>query len=163
MAIQGSTVVEATLFWPFLTKKNEMAGKFTVDLGKLDKATMKAIKDIGLGERIRTKDDDRGMFVTCKTNFPPKVVDMSGMDVDGSIVGNGTTANVKVQAYDGKYPGLFAGFNIVQVIDMIEYTSGGGGDGETSSDSDMEGFSFNKTTASKAADVSDVNDPFEDD
>ena len=48
MAIQGSTVVEATLFWPFLTKKNEMAGKFTVDLGKLDKATMKAIKDIGL-------------------------------------------------------------------------------------------------------------------
>ena len=85
---------------------------------------------------------------------------MSGMDVDGSIVGNGTTANVKVQAYDGKYPGLFAGFNIVQVIDMVEYTSGGG---ETSSDSDMEGFSFNKTTASKAADVSDVNDPFEDD
>ena len=163
MAIQGSTVVEATLFWPFLTKKNEMAGKFTVDLSKLDKTTIKAITDIGLGERVRTKNDDRGMFVTCKTNFPPKVVDMAGMDVDGSVVGNGTTANVKVQAYDGKYPGLFAGFNIVQVIDMVEYTSGGGGEGEAASDDDMAGFSFDTSTTPKAAEISDVNDPFEDD
>lgn len=122
MSIQGSIILkDVKLWWPFLAKKNELAEKYTVDISQLSKAHIKAIKKLGLSERVRTKEDDRDMFMTCKSNFPPKVMDNNKVDVDPLNVGNGTVADVKVQAYDGKYPGLFAGIAAIKITDLVEY------------------------------------------
>ena len=124
MTIQGSVVLkDVKLFWPFLHKKNDLAGKYTVDISGLTKDHIKSIKNVGLSERVRTKEDDRGMFMTCKSNFPPKVMDKTKENVDPSIIGNGTTADVKVQAYDGKYAGFFAGIAAVKVKELVEYNN----------------------------------------
>ena len=139
MSIQGTIILkDVQLYWPFLTKKNELAGKYTVDISALTKEHIKAISNLGLDERVRSKDDDRGMFITCKSNFPPKVMDKAKGVVDGSIVGNGTTADVKVQAYDGKYPGLFAGIAAIKVKELVEYNNNGDDfDDDSSSDDEL--------------------------
>jgi hypothetical protein len=124
MAITSSEIIKGvTLYWPFLAKKNEMAGKFTCDLSNLNKTQIKTLQDMGLGERVRTKDDDRGMFITCKSAKQPMVVNPKGDPVNGNIVGNGSEADVKVQAYTGSYPGTFAGLGVVMVTQLVEYNT----------------------------------------
>ena len=122
MAITDTQILKGvTLYWPFLAKKNEMAGKYTADLCNLSTDQIKTLQGMGLGERVRTKDDERGMFITCKSARPPFVVNTKGDKVDGNIVGNGSEGDVKVQAYTGSYPGTFAGLGGVMLTNTIEY------------------------------------------
>ena len=133
MAITSTEVIKGvTLYWPFLAKKNEMAGKYTVDLCNLDKDQIKSLQEMGLGERVRTKDDERGMFITCKSARPPFVVNTKGEPVDGNIVGNGSEGDVKVQAYTATYPGTFAGLGGVMLTHVVEF-------GGMSNDTEDEG------------------------
>jgi len=111
-------------------------GKYTVDLGNLDKKACKTLKDMGLTVKTDQPKDgkpDRGKFIILKTGYPPKVVSKNRQDVDGDIVGNGTEANVRVTAYH--YPkgptwaaGTSGGFNAIQVTNLVEFTRGGGMD-----------------------------------
>ena len=81
----------------------------------------------------------------------PRVVDMYGMDVDPSTIGNGTVANIQYNVREwefegrkGKSPELLA----VQIVELVEYKSGGGGmsnefefmtkEGDTSFDDDVD-------------------------
>jgi hypothetical protein len=129
MATQ-STVVEATLYWANLIRKNEMSGKYQVDIGNLDKVAVKKLE--GLGLTIKTdanKDDDdkprKGRFVTAKSNYPIKVMFKPGIEsVEADTIGNGTLAKVKVHAYDWKFKtkvGTSAGVTKLQVTDLKVY------------------------------------------
>lgn len=158
MAIQGQTILrDVTLFWPFLAKKNDMSGKYQVDVCNLTEEHKEALRGIDLGERIRTKNDERNDFITCKSNFPPKVKNMARSEIDGEVVGNGTKANVKVQAYDAKsYEGTFAGVAAILVVDLVEY-NGGNDDDLFGEEGDDAG-----STDSSAVEASDVDELFED-
>jgi hypothetical protein len=153
MTIQASAVVKGTLYWPFMGKHNPMKpGKFTVDLGDLSKEAVKALKEIGLAHRVKVdaprdgyreengkyvSDEEgktdkpmRGSYIVLQSGFKPTVVDNFKHEVDADVVGNGTIANVIVNAYDWTFKGtkgVSGGFNAVQVTDLVEFRGGGSG------------------------------------
>ena len=60
MSIQGTIILkDVQLYWPFLTKKNELAGKYTVDISALTKEHIKAISNLGLNESVLYADLDK--------------------------------------------------------------------------------------------------------
>ena len=79
-----SAIVEATLFWPNLATKNDMSGKYQVDLGLLDKQAVKTLESMGVTVKKdpRKNEDypDRKAFVTGESNYPIKVVFKSGVE-----------------------------------------------------------------------------------
>jgi hypothetical protein len=109
--IETSIVVNATLFWPNLHTKNDMSGKYQVDLGLLDDEAIKAIE--GLGVVVKTdphKNEDyadRKQFVTAKSaNYPIKTFFANDIDeTDVGAVGNGSEAMVKINAYSWEFKG----------------------------------------------------------
>lgn len=121
-------IIEATLFWPNLNRVNDMSGKYQVDLGDLDKNSIKAVQ--GLGLTVRTdepKDDkpDRGQFITAKSKYPFKVLFKNGVEVVSlDRVGNGTKARIKVNSYDWQFKGKSGSSlsaKVIQITDLCEY------------------------------------------
>jgi|TARA_B100001964_G_C14257524_1_gene613284 hypothetical protein len=120
--------IEGTAYWSFLNKKNEMAGKYTLDVGQLNKDTIKELEKAGLN--VRTKEvkegqPDRGHFITLKGKFPPRLVDsaMNPMNRD-VIIGNGSQVRVSGEPYSGT--NKFGDYTVfswktVQIIDLVEY------------------------------------------
>ena len=53
-----NVMVNCDLYWPNLTHKNELAGKYTVDLANLSDAAITALEDMGIN--INNKGDECG-------------------------------------------------------------------------------------------------------
>lgn len=168
MSVQAKAVIEGTIFWPFLERQNPMKkGKYTVDLGLLGKAAITTLTEMGLKDNIK-KDDKkkakrenkpfRDFYISLKTGYEPKVFDKERNDVDADSIGNGTTANVRVTAFN--YPagatwkaGMSGGFNAVQVLDLVAYIRS----------EDMSDFSFEGDDFDDPVPDQDEADLFEDD
>ena len=129
-------MIAGTAYWAFLNKKNEMAGKYTLDVGQLDAATVKELKDNGLN--VRTKESkegqpDRGQFITLKGVYPPKIVDSQLNPIPrDTLIGNGSLVRVTGKPFSGN--NKFGDYTVfswktVQVVELVEY-SGGGDDDE---------------------------------
>ena len=139
-------MIAGTAYWAFLNKKNEMAGKYTLDVGQLDAATVKELKDNGLN--VRTKESkegqpDRGEFITLKGVYPPKIVDsqMNPIPRD-TMIGNGSLVRVTGNPYSGT--NKFGDYTVfswktVQIVELVEYKGGG--------DDEMEATEGYVTTA----------------
>lgn len=116
--------VRADIMWAFLTKQNEMSGKYQVDLCNLSDAAVAALEKTGL--EVRNKEG-KGNFVTCKSNHPIYAYDDGGTQIDGSIVGNGSKAAALVETYAWKFKGkqgVGAGIKKLVITDLKEYTPG---------------------------------------
>ena len=148
-------MIAGTAYWAFLNKKNEMAGKYTLDVGQLDAATVKELKDNGLN--VRTKESkegqpDRGQFITLKGVYPPKIVDSQLNPIPrDTLIGNGSLVRVTGKPFSGN--NKFGDYTVfswktVQVVELGEY-SGGGDDDEIEA---TEGY---VTTATDDAELSD--------
>lgn len=150
MSDNKSAIIKGTIYWPFFDRQNPMKeGKYTVDLGNLDKGAVKALKDMGLGHRVKEDEPkdgyekdgdnfvsedpekrdrpDRGTYIQCQSGYPPKVFDVNKRDVDPNSVGNRTTAVVRVNAYEWTFKGdkgLGSGFNAVQIKDLVTFRGG---------------------------------------
>jgi hypothetical protein len=158
MSTDQKVIVEATLYWPNLSRVNDMSGKFQVDLGNLKKNDIKALQDIGLEIKTDVPKEpkegrekiDRGQFITCKSNYPIKVLFAAGVEVvKTDVIGNGTVARVKLGSYDWTFKnkkGTSAAIDKVQVTSLSKYA--------TEEDPDFEG--------STAAPVDDLNDSLDD-
>lgn len=122
--------IKADIMWAYLTKPNEMSGKYQVDLCNLsDKATA-ALQDMGLD--VKTKEG-KGKYITCKSTRPITIYDDGGSVLDGSVLGNGSKAVALVDAWEWQYqkkkgisPGLkklviteFKAYNGADVGDMV--------------------------------------------
>jgi len=124
-------IIEATLFWPNLNRVNDMSGKYQVDLGELDKDSVKAVQKLGLTVRTdEPKDEDkpdRGQFITAKSKYPFKVLFKNGVEVVSlDRVGNGTKARVKVNSYDWQFKGKSGSSlsaKVIQITDLAEYVA----------------------------------------
>jgi len=138
MTIQGTTTIEGTLYWPWLRTYNPKFGatKYEVDIGNLDKAAIKSLKDIGL--EVKDKGTEMGSFIKAKTKFHVSVTDEDGEEVDAQKVGNGTKAKIEVFAYDSKaFPGkLYNGLSDIVVTELVVY--GGNSDGDAPLDASNE-------------------------
>ena len=121
------------LKWPNLAKANDMSGKFQVDVTKLSPADLKKLKSVGIiardGADKDKSDPDAGMYITPKAGRMVPVVDsklnpLSLTEIEN--IGNDTTAEVSVRAYDYTYKGksgVGAGLQGIKVDEMVEYSA----------------------------------------
>ena len=116
------TILKTTLFWANLSTKNEMSGKYQVDLSNLSDAAISALEERGL--QVKSKDDDRGSFLTVKSTNPIRAYNTSGDEIS-CLVGNGSTATVAIGTYDWDFQGKKGRSPTCQKLvinDLNEYT-----------------------------------------
>jgi len=90
---------EAEVQWAFFNKKNEMSGKYQVDLTNLSENAVKALTDAGLEPRNREDKPEKGWFITAKSNYEIKPVDKAGNEITDSV-GNGSKAVALIKPYE---------------------------------------------------------------
>lgn len=122
--------IKADIMWAYLTKPNEMSGKYQVDLCNLSDKATEALQDMGL--EVKTKEG-KGKYITCKSTRPITIYDDGGSIIDGSMLGNGSKAVALVDAWEWSYqkkkgisPGLkklviteFKAYNGAEIGDMV--------------------------------------------
>lgn len=89
--------IKADVMWAFLDKPNEMSQKYQVDLCNLSDAAVKALESMNI--QVRQKED-KGFFVTCKSNRPIAAYDTKGEQIEGIGIGNGSKAVAMVGFYE---------------------------------------------------------------
>lgn len=92
--------IKADVMWAYLDRQNDMSGKYQVDLCNLSDAAVNALE--GMGLTVRQKED-KGYFITCKSNNPIKAFDKNGDIIEGISVGNGSKATALVGFYEWRY------------------------------------------------------------
>lgn len=113
------------LFWPSLYEVNPTSNKYQVDLVNLNPKQVEKLESLGVD--VRTKDDERGFFVTCKSKYEITPYDSNGEALPRNIkVGNGSRGTVMVSPYAWKGPtgnkGVSLGVKKLIVTDLNEYT-----------------------------------------
>ena len=121
--------IEATLYWPNLTRPNDMTGKYQVDLGNLDRSAIQTLSGIGVSPKVDEPDEGKPAketFVTAKSNYPIKVMFKKGVEVSPvEQIGNGTKAKVRVTSYDWKFKnktGVGLGIKKLMVTELNKYS-----------------------------------------
>tara|TARA_R100001198_G_scaffold87835_1_gene63205 strand:+ start:6435 stop:6875 length:441 start_codon:yes stop_codon:yes gene_type:complete len=129
--------LKCQLFWPSLTHKNELADKYTVDLAQLSETAIAGLEDMGLN--VNNKGDDRGYYITCKSNnkyraFKPDGSELlikgrtpTSEDDDpdmGVVVANGSEATCLVTFYEWEYmkkKGRSPSLRRMVISNVVEY------------------------------------------
>lgn len=88
--------IKADLMWAYMDKPNDMSGKYQVDLCNLSDGAVAALEDMGITPRQK---DDKGFYITCKSNQPIKAYDKNGDVIEGITIGNGSKAIALVGFY----------------------------------------------------------------
>jgi hypothetical protein len=94
--------IKADIMWAYLDKQNEMSGKYQVDLCNLSDPAVKALE--GMGLTVRQKED-KGFFITCKSQNPIRAYDSDGDVIEGVAIGNGSKAIAMVTPYPWNWKG----------------------------------------------------------
>lgn len=118
--------VEGTLYYPFLTKVNPRAGKYTTVFGSLKEADARALKEAG--GNVMSKPEFGGFYIQLKNGQLTTVVDSQAntMTEDQvSKIGSGTTALVKIAIIPGSFANPAQTYDGIQVLKLTEYKSGG--------------------------------------
>jgi hypothetical protein len=115
---------DVELYWPSLYEVNPTSQKYQVDIVNLNEAQVQKLE--GLGIDVKTKDDERGFFVTCKSKYEIVPYNTKGDALERSIkVGNGSRADVLVKPYSWKGPtgnkGVSLGVTKLVVTDLKQY------------------------------------------
>jgi hypothetical protein len=129
------TKLKATIMWANLNHQNEMSGKYQVDLANLSDIAVEQLAKDGLEAREATKEgDERGIFITCKSNYPiPAYYDNGEIVPPETRIGNGTKAVVSVTPFSWEFKGkkgVSATINRLTITELVEYGS---------EDADIEG------------------------
>jgi len=115
---------DVELFWPSLYEVNPTSNKFQVDIVNLNAKQVEKLESLGID--VRSKDDERGFFVTCKSKYEIVPYDPSGEALARNIkVGNSSRGNVMVSPYAWKGPtgnkGVSLGVKKLVVTELKEY------------------------------------------
>ena len=123
--------------WANLTEKSEMSDKYQVDLVNLDKQQVGLLEAAGLTVRDSKKEkknEDKGMWITAKSNFPPRVYDGRNGHAKGTAfpenerVGNGSSAHIQLTAYDWEFKGKTgrnAGLDALKIVKLNDAPGSG--------------------------------------
>ena len=116
--------VDVTLYWAFLTEKNDLSDKYQVDLCNLTDQQVEKLEDLGLV--VRNKGDDRGNFLTAKSaRYPITPYTTSGDEIHDKVA-NGSKASVLFDTYDWNFKnktGVSMAVKKLIVTDLIAYES----------------------------------------
>ena len=123
------------LYWACLKETNQLSGKYQVDLCNLTDAQVARLEEEGI--KVRTKNDDRGFFVTAKSKYTIPPYDKNGDEIQAKIA-NESKADVLIKPYSWKSPtgakGTSVGITKLIITDLKEYNP----DGEIESIGDDE-------------------------
>ena len=114
--------IHTSLYWASLNTKNDLSGKYQVDLGNLSDAAVMALEGIGID--IKNKPE-LGNYISCKSTTPIKAVDEQGIPLDPEVlVGNGPKAKAAISFYDWKYlnkSGRSPSLMKLMITDLVVY------------------------------------------
>jgi hypothetical protein len=116
--------IKADIMWAYLDQRNEMSGKFQVDLCNLSPAAAQALTDMGID--VKTKDD-KGAYITCKSNNVIRAFDSNGNPMEGISVGNGSKAIAVIAPYTWTFKnkeGVSPSLKKMVVTDLVSYEDG---------------------------------------
>lgn len=113
--------IKANVMWAYLDKQNDMSGKYQVDLCNLSDPAVAALEEMGL--TVRQKED-KGYFITCKSNNPIKAYDKNGDLMEGITVGNGSEAIAMIGFYEWTFKnkeGRSPSLKKLVITDLVSY------------------------------------------
>lgn len=118
--------IKATIYWANLSVKNSMSNKYQFDMGNLSSGAVSALEERGL--KPRNKGDEKGDFITVKSNNPIRAYNTSGDEIS-CLVGNGSEATAVIGHYDWKSPAGQSGRSPsclkLVITDLNEYSAEG--------------------------------------
>ena len=118
------------LNWAFLaepsTKGEYASGKYQVDI-VFDEEQKKTLETLQFSPKQKIKDAGDGKYtITLKSTIKPRVLDNDLLpmpDEKVGKIGNGSTANVKIVAYETR-GAIFLGLSDIRIKTFVEYTGG---------------------------------------
>lgn len=116
--------VKGKVFWSRHAEPYD-DGRYGMDIGQLSETAVQKLQDDAMLD-VKHKDLQQ-YFVTCKSNYPIKVVDTEGKEIEGKI-GNGSDCIAIIDPYSYNYKGkkgVSAGVKEVVVTNLVEYNPGG--------------------------------------
>jgi hypothetical protein len=132
MAAQKETaIISGKAFWTKLNRKDEYSDKYQLDVGDLSEKSKEVLTSHGV--KLKNKNDDRGEFITARTQYLVPVMDSDKKVIDkDTLIGNGSSVRVKVD-FNKTHPfvekyGTSMYLKKVQVTELVEYGSKDGFD-----------------------------------
>ena len=123
--IEKPIKIEAEVQWAFFTTKNEMSGKYQVDLTNLSSGAVEALQSAGLEPRQREDKPEKGWFITAKSNYAIEPVDKGGEKIT-DVVGNGSKAVAIIKPYEWSWKnkkGVSPSLMKITITDLKVYSS----------------------------------------
>ena len=125
MAAQKETaIISGKAFWTKLNRKDEYSDKYQLDVGDLSEKSKEVLTSHGV--KLKNKNDDRGEFITARTQYLVSVIDSDKKVIDSdTLIGNGSSVRVKVD-FNKTHPfvekyGTSMYLKKVQVTELVEY------------------------------------------
>ena len=125
MAAQKETaIISGKAFWTKLNRKDEYSDKYQLDVGDLSEKSKEVLTSHGV--KLKNKNDDRGEFITARTQYLVPVIDSDKKVIDrDTLIGNGSSVRVKVD-FNKTHPfvekyGTSMYLKKVQVTELVEY------------------------------------------
>ncbi len=125
MAAQKETaIISGKAFWTKLNRKDEYSDKYQMDIGDLSDKSKEVLTSHGV--KLKNKNDDRGEFITARTQYLVPVIDSDKKVIDSdTLIGNGSSVRVKVD-FNKTHPfvekyGTSMYLKKVQVTELVEY------------------------------------------
>jgi hypothetical protein len=115
--------VKGKVFWSRHAEPYD-DGRYGMDIGQLSEKAVQKLQDDAMLD-VKHKELQQ-YFVTCKSNYPIKVVDPEGNEITGKI-GNGSECVAIIDPYSYNYKGkkgVSAGVKEVVVTNLVEYNPG---------------------------------------
>lgn len=123
--------VRAVLQWAELNRKNRMSEKYQVILTELSDAAVARLEGYGVNVN---HSEDRGAFITAKSNNPIKAYLEDGTEVEpDKMIGNGSVAIVRLNTYNWNFngkKGTNASIMKLTITDFKEYAGSDQGSDE---------------------------------
>ena len=125
MAVQKETaIISGKAYWTKLNRKDEYSDKYQLDIGDLSDKSKEVLTSHGV--KLKNKNDDRGEFITARTQYLIPVIDSDKKTIDrDTLIGNGSSVRVKVD-FNKNHPfaekyGTSMYLKKVQVTELVEY------------------------------------------
>jgi len=125
MAAQKETaIIDGKAYWSKLDRKDEFSDKYQMDIGDLSDKSKEVLTSHGV--KLKNKNDDRGEFITARTQYLVPVIDSDKKVIDSdTLIGNGSSVRVKVD-FNKTHPfvekyGTSMYLKKVQVTELVEY------------------------------------------
>lgn len=117
-----SVNLTGTVYWASTVKPNVKSGKYQYDLGNLTDEDVSKLERVGLGPKVNDKGDERGKFITAKSDYPIKVMNQD-REILNILVGNGSKVWTPIDPvpYTKHGGGIMAGAGPLMVLELVEY------------------------------------------